>query len=375
TVDPQPILRGGDAGRRVASVTDLEDGPAAFARIVQDEKETRLPKELRTWDGLRNEKNELFRFEDVRSLKSFRSLGGGIHMGNKASVETGSLAGASRMLLTYDVGQGVLLLRDIVDGRTLPLLEITPEELKALHGFAATERNLAVTIGWTGGSAPRDTGSGSTVLLDRYFVDTLVGQNLVVADKLPWSLDEGQLPNGVPNPVQEAFSKALADSLGELRRTIGDACRQALKAERDTKAWTEALGSGLRVVAASMQKLVEKPIVGDIPDAWAASFAQAQADWLVLSLALASVTSSDTTGFLANVKEIEGPGLVSKYFKTEVIRLQTRERASALAGEWESSKSDTSTPALKSACVCAHQRSKATRGTVPFRRKESRTEP
>jgi hypothetical protein len=61
---------------------------------------------------------------------------------------------------------------------------------------------------------------GAAVLLDPHFVDTPVGQDLYLADKIPWKLGDPALPNGEANPASKSFQRANEKHLAdEGRRT------------------------------------------------------------------------------------------------------------------------------------------------------------
>src|SRR6185503_107006 len=102
------------------------------------------------------------------------------------------------------------------------LADIDPASLKALYRYAAGDHNLGVSIGWTGTRVERD--DNSPILLDREFVDTKVGQDLILADQIPWKLYEVQ-PEGWSgaNPIADSFCKARKEWDDQSRKERNEA--------------------------------------------------------------------------------------------------------------------------------------------------------
>jgi hypothetical protein len=135
---------------------------------------------------------------EVVDFKSKHSVGGGIHFGNTA--QACSALDPSNLVLRYSRRSRLLSLQR-PDGFSYTYdRPVDAQVLKSLWRFVSADngkRNMAVSIGWIG-AAERNTGSSSPVLLDPYLVDTTVGQDLVLADSIPFQLDQANLPNGSP---------------------------------------------------------------------------------------------------------------------------------------------------------------------------------
>mgnify|MGYP002395731802 CR=1 FL=1 len=196
-------------GRRVVSRDTVA---TAEPIITRQPSRTRQTSELHEWDSFRNDAGKFYSISDVLDLKHFDSLGGGIHFGAPLTVDAPGIK-LSSWGLFYNLEQETIELRELHGTRRVPVMRIDPETLQPLVGFAATKRNLAVTIGWVGeGGDPGNT-DGQPILLDPYLIDTRSGGDLVDADVLPWSLDQATLPNRAPNPISAQFSEAYATDI------------------------------------------------------------------------------------------------------------------------------------------------------------------
>jgi hypothetical protein len=81
---------------------------------------------------------------------------------------------------------------------------VEPQSLKALYRYAASGQTMAISL------------ERRTVFLDPSLVDTRVGQDLILADVLPWRLDEKLLPNGKGNLIHAEFASARAEERSRL---------------------------------------------------------------------------------------------------------------------------------------------------------------
>jgi len=233
------------ARRTVADATFGRDR-AAFDSMATS-SEPRLPEGMPpTWETLIKSDEPgypTFVFEtEVRDFKTFKAVGGGIHLGATAALAASS-AMAPSTVLRYDARTERLVLVPPPGGtmsRTLPMSEpIDASTLKALYLYVLSGHNLGVSIGWTGVVAKRDS-AATPVLLDRMFVDTTVGQDLILADSIPWSLHLPKLPNGRVNPVRgpfcvayRAFEKSSGTSLRDFLVNMGPVLDEA----QDEEAW------------------------------------------------------------------------------------------------------------------------------------------
>lgn len=176
--------------------------------IKIDPQLTRLPVNKRNWKGFLNPKTGApYDFEtEVRNFKSFESVGGGIHMGGTAKLS--SPQNLTDFVLRYDVQTASLLLVGPKDEQFI-YRPVEPDVLKALYKFALSGHNNAISIGWSGTVELQDKiDRQQEVLLDPSFVDTRIGQDLFLADKLPWGLNEETLPNRRENPIAKDFDDA-----------------------------------------------------------------------------------------------------------------------------------------------------------------------
>lgn len=218
-INSDPVPYHTKAGRRVAQSRHLVNGRRGLAGVPRDAKEPRMPKAFDTYDGRRDPSGKFYDYEsEVRGkggkgFRTFKAVGGGIHMGSKATVIDESALDGS--LVRYEMPNRRLRLY-LADGRTITLAEgIEPMSMKALYRFVRRGANLAISIGHTGDDAASSSSflsHSQIVLLDPVFVDTPVGQDLVLADKIPWDLDEPKLPNGSRNPIAAEFRRLKKDA-------------------------------------------------------------------------------------------------------------------------------------------------------------------
>jgi hypothetical protein len=204
-------------GRRTVDEKSLRGQRDAFSSMAQADDQRRLADGMKEdWDtfrkpGTQGKPGEVYDFAtEVRDFKKFDGVGGGIHLGAKAMLpDPGALDGH---VLRYDAGRQQLMLvppsgRPPGSAQEIPLdFPVEAAALKALYRYAKSGHNLAVSIGWTGRVVLRRSAQDpDPVLLDRSFVDTVVGQDLVLADSIPWKLGEPHLPNGARNPGHAAL--------------------------------------------------------------------------------------------------------------------------------------------------------------------------
>jgi hypothetical protein len=211
-VQTTPEAVGASPGRLTVQEDNIWRGDLNYSTRPLSNAETRLPKNLQAWRGLINPAtNKPYAFKtDVKVFRSFDAVGGGIHFGDDASLRLP--ANLSEFVLTFDEQAQTLVIQGPGDKKYL-YGPISPMELKALYRFARSEQNSAISVGWAGSQdvpEDRDRESGSPVLLDPAFVDTLVGQMLFEADSIPWKLDR-DLPGGVPNPFAADFKRAYGE--------------------------------------------------------------------------------------------------------------------------------------------------------------------
>ena len=204
-----PRVYASDLGRKVASSADIDSNRFEFDRLFDEKGLTRLDERYKDFGG-RVDPNtkQLYPFEQVKELKTLAPVGGGIHLGGTASPTPG--VDAREYVLRYDVKDKALLMVG-PKGETFRRGPIEPGVVKALLQFCRTNQNCAISIGWSGeSSGTANSSSGQTVFIDPIFVDTPIGQDLFLADKLPWALDRPEIAAGVPNPIQADFAKARA---------------------------------------------------------------------------------------------------------------------------------------------------------------------
>jgi hypothetical protein len=201
---------GSDKGKLVVSEAQMRTGQIDFSTLPKDNLSTRLPERLSTWKGFIDPKTEKpYDYETrVKNFRDFAPVGGGIHMGDKATLLPAR--DLSHLVLSYDRSLKSLILIGPASER-YAYGPVEPGDAKALYRYAASGHNAAVSIGWAGEYDPTDKrhpGEPQPVLLDPYLVDTRVGQDLISADSIPWDLGLNTLPGGEENPVSKRFSSA-----------------------------------------------------------------------------------------------------------------------------------------------------------------------
>jgi len=211
-----PVVVPTAPGRYAVNEAALWEGRSGFSKMTFNAEAPRMPRE---WKGMLDAQGKPYNYGDVVRLSCWpKCIGGGIHLG---AVAAGSPdTDWKKFILSYDVATQELKLTDLV-GRQFRYGPIAPEALKALYRFAAAGRNGAVTIGW-GGDA-RDYSAfrqESRIMPDPYLADTEVGQDLVVADSLPWKLDREFLPGGIENPIAKEFRAAYEQRRGATNRKL-----------------------------------------------------------------------------------------------------------------------------------------------------------
>jgi len=215
-----PIKFATDKGRLIASEVALQKAGVDFKRFDIDNSTTRLPEPYSTWEGRLDANGKPFPYEEVKKPKTFRVVGGGIHFG-----ETAELSGSIDLreaALVYEPAKG-LIIRDGKSGTEWVIdNSLDPTGLKALYRFAASGRNAAISIGWgtEALSVVETDRTGEPVLLDPYLVDTKVGQDLILADNIPWDLGKGRLPNGKPISFAEKFNQLSLDYSADDRNKL-----------------------------------------------------------------------------------------------------------------------------------------------------------
>jgi hypothetical protein len=175
-------------------------------------------------------------------------VGGGIHFGEVAKVD--AKVDLRSYALVYTKKEG-LYFRNGKDGSKITIsADISPEAMKALFCFAASGRNAAISIGWAqrppegAAKVTRNEGNSSPVLLDPFLVDTPVGRDLVVADSIPWKLDQERLPNDKAIPFHKEFKAGVAQYQKEQIDVLLPLFEQAKPLTADTRSsWAERLES------------------------------------------------------------------------------------------------------------------------------------
>ena len=114
----------------------------------------RLPERLVGWKGRIDEQGKPFDYRtEVKTPKSFRSVGGGIHFGETATPPTGLDLSGHALIgeVATEYGREVvrLVLRDGSTGREVVVdASHSPIAMKSLYRFASSGRNAAISIGW-----------------------------------------------------------------------------------------------------------------------------------------------------------------------------------------------------------------------------------
>lgn len=141
-----------------------------------------------------------------------RVLGGGIHLGETAITMDGSRL--KNAALVYEPQLGLVIREGSSDRRWIVVgkNEANTTSLKALYRFANSGRNAAFSLGWGTDRESRPGAAAGTrrVLPDPYLVDTVVGQDLLLADLLPWRLENPTLPNGRTVTFHAQFKDLVA---------------------------------------------------------------------------------------------------------------------------------------------------------------------
>lgn len=191
----------------------FQDWEGRFKEVKVGERIQRRPYDFRT---------------EVKNPKTFKAVGGGIHFGevateNSIPANLFSLKYWNNELFFVD-GEGKKYLVDAAQG-------MDPITIKALYRFASADagkRNAAISIGWgterqsdQERRLEREEGAGDAILLDPYFVDTPVGQDLILTDSIPWRFDEKNLPNGTEIGFHSRFGEAQEAYFAERRKTLG----------------------------------------------------------------------------------------------------------------------------------------------------------
>ncbi|MDQ7251282.1 hypothetical protein [Dongia sedimenti] len=221
TVAELPLV-GTETGRSALPASSMEpaadgqrwkNGSFDFKSALQHEDQTaRYPSRLQDWRGFLNEEGKPFEYKRyVLNFTDFRAVGGGIHLGGVAEPATqadGEKAAGSILRLESDD----TLALTTGTGERYVYGPVDPRVLKALYAFVRSDpkSNLGISVGAAGGGQGASVANGFVVLLDPHFVDNPVGQDLYLADAIPWDLDQAKLPNGADNPIALEFGKALA---------------------------------------------------------------------------------------------------------------------------------------------------------------------
>lgn len=222
-LDNGPVSYARQLGRVTASEADILKGRHVLNNTKVNADVRRLATE---WVGRLDEHGKPYSFAEVKEPKQFKVVGGGIHLGEMAeNLGSEDLRSAT---LIYNPDEGVLL-SDRASGKRWRVIgrEVDPTTLKALYRFATSGRNAALSIGWR---ERRETiaenlrrGQYQEVLVDPYLVDTAAGQDLIVADLVPWKLDKPRLPNGRPISFYREFGRrvtAFHDAAKDKLRTF-----------------------------------------------------------------------------------------------------------------------------------------------------------
>jgi hypothetical protein len=228
--DSRAALRGKEQGKVTITEEQVLNGTIDYASVPKT-AESRLPERLQDWKGFIDPTTKKPYDYDtkVKDFTDFSPVGGGIHFGDKARLV--SLIDLRHFVLTYDRTSKMLQLvgpsqEHFIYG------PIDAQDLKALYRYAASDDNAAVSIGWSGEYVaevelldPKQKPLPEPVLLDPFFVDTRIGQDLVAADSLPWRLGEPTLPSGAQNPIAQEFNAAKDRFFGVQVAALTQFCR------------------------------------------------------------------------------------------------------------------------------------------------------
>jgi len=215
-IDVAPVHFAENLGRLSIKEELLRPGAELSTYATLDKSQTRLTTQ---WVGRVNKEGQPFAFAEVKTPTRFEAIGGGIHYGEIAANK--SPIDLRTSVLTFEPKKGLVIRNDATGEQWVVSSDIDPVSLKALYRFVLDGRNAAISIGWasTRKSLTETLKSEGTseVLLDPYLVDTAVGQNLILADLIPWRLDSPTLPNGNSIPFHAAF-KRLRDGYSKPAR-------------------------------------------------------------------------------------------------------------------------------------------------------------
>jgi hypothetical protein len=262
-LNAQPVKFATALGRRIYDPLNIArklSGEVDFLSIKSDMESTRLSKSLEDWEGRqkmikdgRHIRKVTYDYQtEVKDPKSFEAIGGGIHFGEVATTNVDT----SKHVFALRYDAGILFLLDGLNDKRYEIAsskEIDPTSLKSLFRFAKANRNAAISIGWVFGNTITDgEESASPILLDPYLVDTAVGQDLILADSIPWEFGEEKLPNGAPIPFHKEFEeKKDAYKVAELAE-ICDMLVGLKPYEKSQKAeWTKIPAEDFKLIEAT----------------------------------------------------------------------------------------------------------------------------
>ena len=201
---------GKERGRYTVAGNDLTADIRWSENFKGDPSKPRLPSQLSEWKGRLTPQGKPFDYKkDVKDFRSFDPVGGGIHLGDTAQGAKGR--DLSLFVLRYDAAKKQLALVGPKTEDAYRLDGVEPDVLKSLYRYVLANRNAAISIGW-GMARPTllDKAADedrSTVLLDPFLVDTRVGQDLVLADTIPWEFDRKPLSGGKLVSFHQVFKK------------------------------------------------------------------------------------------------------------------------------------------------------------------------
>lgn len=191
-------------GRRITTVAQLDQvaqGRLRFNDFRVDSSARRLAILTGASGKEKPYPRTIHEVSEVRNPSSIRSVGGGIHFTQTAK---DTVPGEDDLAVSYDFAAKRLRVRSIGGRSWSSQFTIEPQSLKAIYRFAVSNRNMVVSM--------ENHDGVQAVILDPEFVDTRVGQDLTLADKLPWRLGDPVLPDGRPNPIAARFRKARAEA-------------------------------------------------------------------------------------------------------------------------------------------------------------------
>lgn len=248
-----PVKFGTAEGRRTLKSAAVASAKAEVDWVgLEPKKSTRLPASIHDWRGrFKQTGNGTAPYDyrkEVKNARSLAAVGGGIHLGEVAIVK--SAIPLAQLCLRYSPKDGL----HFYDGATGDVIvvdnRVAPTDLKALYRFANSRRNAAISIGWADATRSLDdlameATEGSPILLDPYLVDTRVGQDLILADCLPWNFDESTLPNGAEITFEEEFARELKAFNDMDRRRFRTAVQEISPYDSsEKKRWLEKLEVG-----------------------------------------------------------------------------------------------------------------------------------